>query len=195
MNERHDEARGGIFVRTVKAIENFRALPREEEASLLLLLFFLLTLAFVVPTYVHFIPYGTDVYSHLFFTRQMKDVNSLNDFYKHCLEEGYLRYDYPFGLWLFGSIVAKVTGMNMLELAQNVPFVIMLILSVLYFSYARIFGHQKRNHFFLWHFFYLCRFYAQVSWDILHLFLLNLSSFLFFLLCYLIKYPYGNDIS
>ena len=145
MNERHDEARGGIFVRTVKVIENFRALPRGEEASLLLLLFFLLTLAFVVPTYVHFVPYGTDVYGHLFFTRQMKDVNSLNDFYKHCLEEGYLRYDYPFGLWLFGSIVAKVTGMNMLELAQNVPFVIMLILSVLYFSYARIFGASKKE--------------------------------------------------
>ena len=128
----------------MKVVKNFRTYLKREKVLLILLLS-LLILAFVVPTYVHFIPYGTDVYSHLFFTRQMVDANSLNDFYKRCLEEGYLRYDYPFGLWLFGSIVAKVTGMNMLELAQNVPFVIMLILLILYISYARIFGASERE--------------------------------------------------
>lgn len=111
----------------------------------LFLLCFLLILAFVLPTLVFPIPYGTDVYSHLFFTRQMTGVYSLSDFYTHCLEEGYLRYEYPFGLWLFGSIVAKITGMNMLELSRILPFAIMLILITLYFSYARVFGISSDN--------------------------------------------------
>jgi len=145
MNERHDEARREIFGKAVKVMENFRAIPHGEGASLLILLLSSIILGFVLPTYFLFIPYGTDVYSHLFFTRIMEHANSLNDFYKHCLEKGYLRYDYPFGLWLFGSIVAKITGMNMLELAQNIPFLLFLILLSLYFSYAKIFNASRNE--------------------------------------------------
>jgi len=105
----------------------------------LFLLCSLLILAFVLPTWVIPIPYGTDVYTHLFMTRILSSVNSLSQFYTYCFEEGYLTYDYPFGLWLFGSIVAKITGMDMLELSQILPFVVMLILITLYFSYARVF--------------------------------------------------------
>ena len=145
MNERHDKARREIFGKAVKVMENFRAIPHGEGASLLILLLSSIILGFVLPTYFLFIPYGTDVYGHLFFTRIMEHANSLNGFYKHCLEEGYLRYDYPFGLWLFGSIVAKVTGMNMLELAQNMPFLSFLILLSLYFSYAKIFNASRNE--------------------------------------------------
>ena len=62
MNERHDEARREIFGRTVKVMENFRAIPHGEEASLLILLLSSIILGFVLPTYFLFIPYGTDVY-------------------------------------------------------------------------------------------------------------------------------------
>jgi len=72
-------------------------------------------------------------------TRTLSSVNSLSRFYTYCFEEGYLTYDYPFGLWLFGSIVAKITGMDMLELSRILPFAVMLILITLYFSYARVF--------------------------------------------------------
>ena len=105
----------------------------------LFLLCSLLILAFVLPTWVIPIPYGTDVYTHLFMTRTLSSVNSLSRFYTYCFEEGYLSYDYPFGLWLFGSIVAKITGMDMLELSRILPFAVMLILITLYFSYARVF--------------------------------------------------------
>ena len=67
-------------------------------------------------------------------------MDSLSQFYTYCFEEGYLTYDYPFGLWLFGSIVAKITGMDMLELSRILPFAIMFILIMLYFSYAKVFG-------------------------------------------------------
>jgi len=109
----------------------------------LLLLCSLLILAFVLPTWVIPIPYGTDVYTHLFMTRTLSSVNSLSQFYTYCFEEGYLTYDYPFGLWLFGSIVAKITGMDMLELSRILPFAVMLILIMLYFSYARVFTSSE----------------------------------------------------
>ena len=111
----------------------------------LFLLCSLLILAFVLPTWVIPIPYGTDVYGHLFMTRTLSSVNSLSRFYTYCFEEGYLTYDYPFGLWLFGSIVAKITGMDMLELSRILPFAVMLILITLYFSYARVFGISSDN--------------------------------------------------
>jgi len=111
----------------------------------LFLLCSLLILAFVLPTWVFPIPYGTDVYGHLFMTRTLSSVNSLSHFYTYCFEEGYLTYDYPFGLWLFGSIVAKITGMDMLELSRILPFAVMLILITLYFSYAKVFGISSTN--------------------------------------------------
>jgi len=112
----------------------------------LFLLCSLLILAFVLPTWVIPIPYGTDVYTHLFMTRTLSSVNSLSHFYTYCLEKGYMmRYDYPFGLWLFGSIVAKITGMDMLELSRILPFAVMLILITLYFSYAKVFGISSDN--------------------------------------------------
>jgi len=111
----------------------------------LFLLCSLLILAFVLPTWVIPIPYGTDVYGHLFMTHALSSVNSLSRFYTYCFEEGYLSYDYPFGLWLFGSIVAKITGMDMLELSRILPFAIMLILITLYFSYAKVFGISSKE--------------------------------------------------
>lgn len=105
----------------------------------------LLILAFVLPTWLIPVPYGTDVYTHLFMTRMLSSVNSLSQFYTYCFEEGYLTYDYPFGLWLFGSIVAKITGMGMLELSRILPFAIMFILITLYFFYTRIFGISSED--------------------------------------------------
>ena len=114
-------------------------------AYFLILLSFLVALAYVVPTCVHPIPYGTDVFTHLFFTREMANVNHLSDFYERCIEEGYLRYDYLFGLWLFGAIVTKITGLKMLELSILLPFAIMVIMMILYYAYASIFGASKEE--------------------------------------------------
>lgn len=138
MSDERDKKRRGIFAISSPHVNR-------AEAFLFLLLCSLLILAFVVPTSVIPIPYGTDVYSHLFMTQEMSGANSLSSFYKNCFEKSYLAYDYPFGLWLFGSIVAKVTGMSMLELSRTLPFAIMLVLALLYYSYARVFGASARE--------------------------------------------------
>ena len=119
--------------------------PKRADAFLLLFLSSLLILGFGVPSIVHPIPTGTDVYTHLFYTRELTNVNSLSAFYEQCFEKNYLGYDYPFGLWLFGSIVAKITGMDMLELSRILPFAIMLVLLILYYSYAKKFGKSEEQ--------------------------------------------------
>lgn len=131
--------RGGSKVDGSRIMRGIAAYKYLKDKFLLFFLF-LVVLAFILPTYVHPIPYGTDVYTHLFFTREMMNMNSLYRFYENCLEEGYLSYDYPFGLWLFGSIVGKITCLDMLGLARVLPFAIMVILMTLYCLYANIFG-------------------------------------------------------
>ena len=118
---------------------------KRADAFLFLFLCSLLILAYVIPTYVHPIPTGTDAYTHLFYTREMVSASSLSSFYESCFEKNYLGYDYPFGLRLFGSIVAKITGMGMLELSRILPFMIMIALAILYYSYAKAFGLSKEQ--------------------------------------------------
>ena len=117
------------------------------EKRFLFLLCFLLILAFVLPTYLIFIPYGTDVYTHIFYTSEMASVNSLSKFYENCFEKNYLieSYNYPFGLRLFGSIVMKITDVSTLELSILQPFLILIIIIILYSIYVRIYGLIKEQ--------------------------------------------------
>jgi len=129
------------FVKKLK--ENYR--KRREDMFLFFFFCFLLTLCFIIPSCVHYIPYGTDVFGHLLFTKEMESANSLSGFYNNCLEKGYLRYKYPFGLWLFGSIVAKVTDLSMLEIACVQPFMVMIIFLMLYYAFARGLGATREQ--------------------------------------------------
>jgi len=75
----------------------------------------------------------------------MSSTHSLSDFYKLCLEDGYLGYEYPFGLWLFGSIIIKVTNIDLVNLALTVPLINLCVLCVLYYSYAKKFGLSRNQ--------------------------------------------------
>ncbi|MCX9011092.1 MAG: hypothetical protein OIN66_08215 [Candidatus Methanoperedens sp.] len=106
----------------------------------LYLVYFLLSiifLAYVLPTLVLLSPSGTDVYTHMYNTVRMADSNSLFGFYEKSFKEEYLLYDYPFGLWFFGSIVMKVTGIGIQELAYLLPLILSLVLVFFYYIYAR----------------------------------------------------------
>jgi hypothetical protein len=132
MSEEHDKKGHSIFAKISPYINR-------ADAFLFLSLCSLLILAYVVPSYVHPIPSEMDTYTHIFYTYEMGSVNSLSHFYESCFEKDYLGYDYPFGLWLFGSIVTKITGMGTFELARMLPVILMIILIMTYYSYTRFF--------------------------------------------------------
>ena len=112
-----------------------------------MVLVMLVILGYIVPTIIHDVPYGTDAYRHLFYTQIMSQTYFLSEFYKICLENNYMTYyDYPFGLWLFGSVVVKITGLDLIELSRILPFGCFIILLFLYYSFSKIFlGELTKN--------------------------------------------------
>jgi len=127
----------GRFNRHIRNL-SFTGTGRDRET--LYLVYFLLSiifLAYVLPTLVLLSPSGTDVYTHMYNTVRMADSNSLFGFYEKSFTEEYLLYDYPFGLWFFGSIVMKVTGMGIQEIAYLLPLILSMVLIFFYYIYAR----------------------------------------------------------
>jgi len=69
-------------------------------------------------------------------TQNMVNSKSLSDFYKISLNQEYSGYDYPFGLWYFGSITMKITGLDVYQIAYIIPLILIFILLGMYFCYA-----------------------------------------------------------
>lgn len=86
----------------------------------ILLSFFLLIVllvSFIIPQLNFGRFYGTDGYSHLIATNQMASSKGLSDFYNNLGDtvsdpsDDTNWFNYPFGLWLFGATIAKITGL------------------------------------------------------------------------------------
>ena len=118
---------------------NLRETLKINKNSLYLMLaIYLISLAYILPTILSEVPYGTDVFLHLFYTNIMSKVASLNDFYMACIENNYFNYKYPFGLWLFGSISMKITGLSLESLPLILPYGYFTVLIFLYLSLIHI---------------------------------------------------------
>ena len=48
-------------------------------------------------------------------------------FYEKSFEAESKFYDYPFGLWIFGSAILKVTGMDIQQLVYILPLILSII--------------------------------------------------------------------
>ncbi|WP_290623870.1 MULTISPECIES: hypothetical protein [unclassified Archaeoglobus] len=125
-------------------IKNYLDFVKKRENTPIIVLCFVLLFGYILPTLVYIdLPYGTDAFTHLIYTDLMAKTNSLNEFYEKNLENGYIGYDYPFGLWMFGSIVAKITGVELLQLSLLIPFGCFAILILLYYQYSELFNQSK----------------------------------------------------
>ncbi len=102
----------------------------------LLFLCAIVLLSYVLYVVIFASPSGTDVYTHMYNTQNMVDSKSLSDFYQNALNQEYLGFDYPFGLWYFGSIVMKVTGLDIYTIAYIIPLFLIFITLVIFFCYA-----------------------------------------------------------
>jgi len=102
------------------------------------LLVFIILAGLVVPTAIYGIPHGTDVYTHLVYTKIMSKTTSLHDFYQECSRKGFLTgLDYPYGLWLFASLTTKIAGISPIKASILLPLVNLAITATVYYLFAR----------------------------------------------------------
>ena len=100
--------------------EDFQSRHKLSRCLILLciFLFAVLAISYVIPflDFGRFL--GTDDYTHLYHTEGMASSNSTYNFYSLMGEQvsdpGDVAnaYNYPFGLWLYGSLIAKITGLG-----------------------------------------------------------------------------------
>ena len=102
---------------------------------LIIFLFFVLLIAFIVPQLNFGRLYGTDGYSHLFHTDVMASSKGLSEFYEKAGSQvsnpssDINAYNSPFGLWLFGATIAKLTGIP--PITAELLFVIVFLFIIL----------------------------------------------------------------
>lgn len=123
------------IMKLIKYLFTYQNLTKDT-SYLIYFLLMLIVLAYVIPTIIFQSPSGTDVYTHMYSTLRMENSNSLFEFYEKSFEEEDLFYDYPFGLWFFGSIVMKVTGMDVHGLVYILPLVLSIVLIFIYYVFA-----------------------------------------------------------
>jgi hypothetical protein len=117
----------------------------------ILLIFLLLTLiiSFYIPLLSFGRPFGTDEYTHLYHTKEMHSSTSLWDFYDEIgkkvsdPQNPDNLYNYPFGLWLFGAIIGKVTGLLPYSTAYLFPMVFLIVLFSVFYLYIGSFLNSK----------------------------------------------------
>lgn len=101
--------------------------------------------AYIVPNGEFGRLFGTDEYTHLYHSQEMYASDSLFEFYVRMGEKVSNPespdnlYAYPFGLWFFAAIVAKVTGISMTETALIYSLVFVLVLVSSYYFYINAF--------------------------------------------------------
>ena len=109
---------------------------RKSEFFYLIFLAAILLLSYVLYVIVFASPSGTDVYTHMYNTQNMAGTDSLSEFVEKSQNLEYTGYDYPFGLWYFGSLTMKITGLDVYMIAYVIPLILIFILLGVYFCYA-----------------------------------------------------------
>gem|GEM_PF-862176 len=135
---------GGAFSAISKGLDSMKAGGIAEDRLIIILIASVFFLAYILPVIMYPMPTGTDVYTHMFYTENMAGTDSLDGFYSTCYQEGFIGCDYPFGLWLFGSVTSKITGVGIFELSYILPLVVLAGTVLLFYAYSGVFLKTKR---------------------------------------------------
>jgi hypothetical protein len=117
--------------------------------SLFLLAVLLISFIFPLLNFGRF--YGTDDYFHLFHTKEMSSSNGLSDFYDKMGTQvadpnsDTNDFNYPFGLWLFGSVISKITGLPVLNAEFLFVIIFLFILLGSFYLYSGIWLESKEQ--------------------------------------------------
>jgi len=120
-------------------------------AVLALFLLAVVLIAYLIPLLDFGRFFGTDDYTHLFHTEVMESSLGISDFYENM--GGYVSnpasgenmYNYPFGVWLFGGTIAKVTGLSVLEGAFIFIIFFFLVIIASFYFYSDVFLHSREE--------------------------------------------------
>jgi hypothetical protein len=133
-----------LFLSTYQANRSF--------ALLAIFLLFVLLVSFIIP-FLHFGRFfGTDDYFHLFHTNQMASSRGIEEFYEHIGADiddpssDTNPFNYPFGLWLFGATIAKITGLPPITADLFFVIIFLFILVGSFYLYSSAWlesGEQK----------------------------------------------------
>ena len=126
---------------------------KKEKGTYLLALFLIavLLISFIIP-YLYFGQlYGTDDYSHLFHTGKMAATTSISSFYENMVDEvsntesDINPFYYPFGLWLFGSELIKMTGLPALDAIMLFVVIFLFLLMGSFYFYSGLFLTTRKQ--------------------------------------------------
>jgi hypothetical protein len=116
-----------------------------------ILLLVVLLVSFIIPI-LHFGRFfGTDDYAHLFHTKVMSESTGISDFYERIGSQvsnpssGENEFNYPFGLWLFGATIVKITGMPLLSAELLFVILFLCILLGTFYFYSSTFLELKEQ--------------------------------------------------
>lgn len=109
---------------------------------LLVFLLVVLLLSFLIPQLLFGRFYGSDAYSHLRATNIMASSRGITEFFYTIADtttdpsDPELGFNYPFGMWLFGATIAKITGLPPItaDLFFMVIFILILVGSFYIYS-------------------------------------------------------------
>ncbi len=102
-----------------------------------ILIFYIVLICLLIPTIIYRIPHGSDVYTHLVYTKIMGKSNSIYNFYDICKKLCFhMGLNYPYGLWLLTSVVVKITQIGLIKASVIVPTISLCVLLVVYYKFA-----------------------------------------------------------
>jgi len=104
-----------------------------------------LLIVYIVPMIINPTPFGTDTYTHLYHVTKMSSTFSMKEYYDNQKMFGDKSFTYPFGLWLFGSIIHKITGLNTLFIGKYTPIFFILMSIFIYYSYSKKFLTEQQQ--------------------------------------------------
>ena len=118
---------------------------------LFLFLVAVLFFSFIIP-FVDFGRFlGTDDYSHLFHTQKMEISSGITNFYEvmgtlvsnpSSDENG---YNYPFGVWLLGATIAKITGLSVVNGIFLFVILFLIIIIGSFYLYSGVFLESREQ--------------------------------------------------
>jgi hypothetical protein len=142
-----------IMEKMQQYFEDFQSRHKLSRCLILLsiFLFAVLAVSYVIPFLDYGRFFGTDDYTHLYHTGGMAASNSTYNFYTTMGEQvsdpgdaGNM-YNYPFGLWLYGSLIAKITGLSVFT--GNFLGILLFLVAIIgtFYLYSGLFLTSKEQ--------------------------------------------------